>query len=84
MNGLGALVQSEGVQSESPSSIGFTTFAHAHDLNNWTLLGRCEHMWPEQVKTCAQNTRAELYCYHSAWESVLHADATQMGKWYDP
>ena len=47
MNGLGALVQREEVKSESPSSIGFTVSAYAHDLNDWTMLSRGENICPE-------------------------------------
>ena len=47
MNGLGALVQKDDMRSESPSSIGFTVFAHAHDLNDWILLWWGENMCPE-------------------------------------
>ena len=33
---------------------------------------------------CRTRTRPELCCDHSPWGIVLHADATQMGKWCDP
>ena len=28
--------------------------------------------------------RPELCCHHSPWDIILHADATQMGKFCDP
>ena len=37
-----------------------------------------------EVKTCVQNTKPELCCHYSAWDIVLHADATQTGKCCDP
>ena len=31
------------------------------------------------VKTFVQNSKLELCCHHTAWDTVLHADATQAG-----
>ena len=49
---------------------------HMHML--WII----EHCCGE-VKTCVQNTKPKLWCHHSASDTVLHPDATQMGKCCD-
>ena len=62
LNGLGALVQREKVPLESPSSIGFTVFAHAHGLNDWTLLCRCENMCPEHYVGIVLSSQWKIHC----------------------
>ena len=37
-----------------------------------------------EVKAYDQNTRLEFCSHHSAWDIVVHADATQTGKCCDP